>query len=89
MHGHLSVKADVYSYGVLVLELVTGHRNSSSDPAFHGDNLLNWVSLYYCLIFDVLFQYILVSVESNNIRKVIWSDCLKHVVMSSIFDLYM
>lgn len=59
MHGHLSVKADVYSYGVLVLELITGHRNSSSDPAFNGDNLLNWVNLYYYyyyLIFDVLLH---------------------------------
>ncbi|KAI5394524.1 hypothetical protein KIW84_061247 [Lathyrus oleraceus] len=47
MHGHLSVKADVYSYGVLVLELITGHRNSSSDPAFNGDNLLNWAYKLY------------------------------------------
>jgi len=54
MHGHLSVKADVYSYGVLVLELITGHRNSSSDSAFNGDNLLNWVNLYFSSIFDIL-----------------------------------
>ncbi|XP_012570588.1 cysteine-rich receptor-like protein kinase 43 isoform X2 [Cicer arietinum] len=47
MHGHLSVKADVYSYGVLVLELITGHRNSSSDSAFNGDNLLNWAYRLY------------------------------------------
>ncbi|KAK2453463.1 putative receptor protein kinase [Trifolium repens] len=47
MHGHLSVKADVYSYGVLVLELITGHRNSSSDSAFNGDNLLNWAYKLY------------------------------------------
>jgi len=59
MHGHLSVKADVYSYGVLVLELITGHRNSSSDSALNGDNLLNWVNLYCCLIFEfhILFRY--------------------------------
>lgn len=47
MHGHLSVKADVYSYGVLVLELISGHRNSSSDSAFNGDNLLNWAYKLY------------------------------------------
>lgn len=47
MHGHLSVKADVYSYGVLVLELISGHRNSSSDSAFNGDNLLNWAYRLY------------------------------------------
>ncbi|XP_045805317.1 putative receptor-like protein kinase At4g00960 [Trifolium pratense] len=47
MHGHLSVKADVYSYGVLVLELITGHRNSSSNSSFNGDNLLNWAYKLY------------------------------------------
>lgn len=47
MHGHLSVKADVYGYGVLVLELISGHRNSSSDSAFNGDNLLNWAYKLY------------------------------------------
>ncbi|KAJ9566435.1 hypothetical protein OSB04_002401 [Centaurea solstitialis] len=29
MHGHFSVKSDVFSFGVLVLEVVTGRRNSS------------------------------------------------------------
>ncbi|KAI4341040.1 hypothetical protein MLD38_025814 [Melastoma candidum] len=28
-NGHISTKCDVYSYGVLVLEIVTGRRNSS------------------------------------------------------------
>ncbi|XP_059596003.1 cysteine-rich receptor-like protein kinase 10 [Vitis vinifera] len=28
MHGHFSVKTDVYSFGVLVLDIVTGQRNN-------------------------------------------------------------
>lgn len=28
MHGRFSVKTDVYSFGVLVLEIITGKRNS-------------------------------------------------------------
>ncbi|XP_030459488.2 cysteine-rich receptor-like protein kinase 10 [Syzygium oleosum] len=33
-HGHFSTKSDVYSFGVLVLEIVTGRKNSSSlNPA--------------------------------------------------------
>ena len=28
MHGHFSVKTNVYSFGVLVLEIVSGQRNS-------------------------------------------------------------
>ncbi|CAJ1932526.1 unnamed protein product [Sphenostylis stenocarpa] len=47
MHGHLSVKADVFSYGVLVLELVTGHRNSSFDTDATAQNLLDWAYRLY------------------------------------------
>ncbi|KAK7310105.1 hypothetical protein RJT34_07381 [Clitoria ternatea] len=42
MHGHLSVKADVFSFGVLVLELITGQRNSSFDLDPNAQNLLDW-----------------------------------------------
>nr|GME20284.1 cysteine-rich receptor-like protein kinase 25 [Ipomoea batatas] len=34
MHGHFSVKSDVYSFGVLLLEIVTGKKNTNfSDPS--------------------------------------------------------
>ncbi|XP_010681911.1 cysteine-rich receptor-like protein kinase 43 isoform X1 [Beta vulgaris subsp. vulgaris] len=42
MHGHLSVKADVFSFGVLMLELISGQRNSSYNQAFEAQNLLEW-----------------------------------------------
>ncbi|EOA18852.1 hypothetical protein CARUB_v10007481mg [Capsella rubella] len=29
MHGHFSMKSDVYSFGVIVLEIISGKRNSS------------------------------------------------------------
>ncbi|ESQ55027.1 hypothetical protein EUTSA_v10024843mg [Eutrema salsugineum] len=29
MHGHFSMKSDVYSFGVLVLEIISGRKNSS------------------------------------------------------------
>lgn len=47
MHGHLSVKADVFSYGVLVLELISGHRNSSFDLDVNAQNLLDWAYKLY------------------------------------------
>lgn len=28
-HGHFSTKSDVYSYGVLILEIVAGRKNAS------------------------------------------------------------
>ncbi|KAI5573688.1 hypothetical protein POPTR_010G109700v4 [Populus trichocarpa] len=43
MHGHLSVKADVFSFGVLVLELISGQRNSTfSQQHADAQNLLDW-----------------------------------------------
>ncbi|XP_031123645.1 putative receptor-like protein kinase At4g00960 [Ipomoea triloba] len=34
MHGHFSVKSDIYSFGVLLLEIVTGKKNTNfSDPS--------------------------------------------------------
>ncbi|KAK1262897.1 Cysteine-rich receptor-like protein kinase 25 [Acorus gramineus] len=47
MHGNLSVKADVFSFGVLVLELVTGKKNSIFNPEPEAHNLLEWVWKLY------------------------------------------
>lgn len=43
MHGHLSVKADVFSFGVVILELISGQRNSSFNVDVDAQNLLDWV----------------------------------------------
>ncbi|KAK1314145.1 Cysteine-rich receptor-like protein kinase 10 [Acorus calamus] len=47
MHGNLSVKADVFSFGVVVLELVTGKKNSIFNPEPEAHNLLDWVWKLY------------------------------------------
>ncbi|XP_066161092.1 cysteine-rich receptor-like protein kinase 6 [Oryza sativa Japonica Group] len=42
--GHLSVKVDVYSFGILVLEIVTGRRNTDVfDADEESSNLLSYV----------------------------------------------
>ncbi|XP_050275455.1 cysteine-rich receptor-like protein kinase 43 [Quercus robur] len=47
MHGHLSVKADVFSFGVLILELISGQRNSSFNLNVDAQNLLDWTYKLY------------------------------------------
>ncbi|XP_022155352.1 cysteine-rich receptor-like protein kinase 10 isoform X2 [Momordica charantia] len=47
MHGHLSAKADVFSFGVLVLELISGQRNSSFSSFVDAENLLDWAYKLY------------------------------------------
>ena len=44
MHGHFSVKTDVYSFGVLVLEIVSGQKNSCFRNGQNVEDLLSYVS---------------------------------------------
>ncbi|XP_035545533.1 putative receptor-like protein kinase At4g00960 isoform X4 [Juglans regia] len=41
MHGHFSVKSDVFSYGVLVLEMVCGRKNNYFQNGENTENLLS------------------------------------------------
>jgi len=51
VHGFFSIKSDVFSFGVVVLEIISGRKNRGfSDPQHHL-NLLGHVSfeMYICL----------------------------------------
>ncbi|XP_071716537.1 cysteine-rich receptor-like protein kinase 43 isoform X2 [Rutidosis leptorrhynchoides] len=47
LHGNLSVKADVYSYGVVVLELISGQKNSTFNLDPECESLLDWAFKLY------------------------------------------
>ncbi|XP_076920454.1 G-type lectin S-receptor-like serine/threonine-protein kinase At4g27290 [Bidens hawaiensis] len=47
VHGLFSVKSDVFSFGVLVLEIVSGKKNRGFSHKEQRDNLLGHVSLAY------------------------------------------
>lgn len=55
MTGHLLVKSDVYSYGVVLLELLTGRKPVDMSQPSGQENLVTWVSLIVkpipCLFF--------------------------------------
>ncbi|KAF4383541.1 hypothetical protein F8388_014041 [Cannabis sativa] len=44
MTGHLLVKSDVYSYGVVLLELLTGRKPVDMSQPAGQENLVSWVS---------------------------------------------
>ncbi|KAI9395748.1 hypothetical protein POPTR_004G024500v4 [Populus trichocarpa] len=43
MHGRFSVKSDVYSFGVLILEIITGKKNSSFYQTGGAPDLVSYV----------------------------------------------
>jgi serine/threonine protein kinase len=44
MTGRLLVKSDVYSYGVVLLELLSGRKPIDMDQPPGQENLVTWVS---------------------------------------------
>ena len=44
MHGQFSVKSDVFSFGVMLLEIVSGRRNNYSRHGENVEDLLSYVS---------------------------------------------
>ena len=49
--GHYSVKSDVFSFGVLLLEIVSGRKNRGFSHPDHHHNLLGHVSIKTAMVF--------------------------------------
>lgn len=47
MEGLYSVKSDVYSYGVLLLQIITGERNADFHRTRRAPSLLAYVSCFF------------------------------------------
>lgn len=45
LHGQFSVKIDVFSFGVLILEIVSGQKNNSFRHQDKVIDLINYVSM--------------------------------------------
>lgn len=45
LDGHFSVKSDVFSFGVVVLEIISGKRNTGFYQVEHKLSLLGYVSV--------------------------------------------
>ena len=47
MQGQFSVKSDAFSFGVLVLEIVSGQKNSGFRNGEDVEDLISFVSLFF------------------------------------------
>ena len=50
MHGQFSEKSDIFSFGVLVLEVVSGQKNSCIRHGDFVEDLLSFVSFPFTLL---------------------------------------
>lgn len=57
MHGYLTDKADVYSFGIVSLEIVSGRSNTTHQRKEDNFNLLNWV-IYFINRLNYPLQYL-------------------------------
>ena len=48
MRGYLTDKADVYSFGIVALEIVSGKSNTNYRPKEEFVYLLDWVTFNFC-----------------------------------------
>jgi len=50
MHGKFSDKSDVFSFGVMTLEIISGKKNSCSFESHRVDDLLSYVSIQFLFV---------------------------------------
>lgn len=56
MEGLFSVKSDVFSFGVLLLEIISGKKNNKFYLADHGQSLLIYVSFLLDAYIQCFYQ---------------------------------
>jgi serine/threonine protein kinase len=62
--GELSTKVDVYSFGVLLLEIISG-RKVIFQSATNNMHLVKWVSIFDFDSFTQLYMYVVVKMNFN------------------------
>ena len=63
MHGRFSVKSDVFSFGVLLLEIISGKRNNCFYQSEHDEDLLSFVSVDH--IISILLYFMKVNIIAS------------------------
>ena len=49
MHGQFSVKSDVFSFGIMVLEIINGKKKGFSSESNSVDDIQRYVSIQFII----------------------------------------
>ena len=69
MQGQFSVKSDAYSFGVLLLEIISGQRNSNFYQTDGAEDLISYVSIIRPIIYLFLALLIQISLSPREGKK--------------------
>ena len=67
-HGQFSVKLDVFSFGVLILEIVTGQKNNRAQTNKEiSESLISHVSTKFCLCVSYIWiNFCVIRVDGSE-----------------------
>ncbi|XP_010448761.1 PREDICTED: cysteine-rich receptor-like protein kinase 8 isoform X2 [Camelina sativa] len=73
LHGQFSMKSDVYSFGVLVLEIISGRKNSNFDETSNSQDLVThaWRLWSNGTALDLVDQVILDNCQKSEVVRCI------------------
>jgi serine/threonine protein kinase len=78
--GQLSTKVDVYSFGILLLEIISG-RKAILQNATTNIYLVEWVKTFYYLVFNPFKNIYLIFFNNNfNIKFCSWNENIYEIV---------
>ncbi|GLJ20774.1 hypothetical protein SUGI_0378550 [Cryptomeria japonica] len=81
--GKLSTKGDVYSYGILILELLTRKR-PIDDMFTEGINLQKWIQMHFPdRISEVVDNYLLI--DAHELETSTTMECLTQFIQIGLF----
>lgn len=72
MRGYLTDKADVYSFGIVALEIVSGKSNTNYRPKEEFVYLLDWVNysfLYLKSSLHLIHEFILTDFKRTLLKR--------------------
>jgi len=84
MQGLFSEKSDVFSFGVLLVEIVIGRRNSSFYDDEHNLSLLGYVSLNKPFLAQLLTVFLLLLTHYSNVWLFLSFFLLSHSGMDTM-----
>jgi serine/threonine protein kinase len=58
MRGNFSAKSDAYSFGVLIIEIISGKKNNSFYESDDAKDLLTYVSMKHTYTYIYIYIYI-------------------------------